>query len=183
MEPDSEWKVEGGHSIECWGQGQSDCVCHGPSVEVPHVASSPPSPLCPSLSPGAGCFPPRIPGRGGWSPARVALPAWTSLEVLSAQRGPKNGPFPGSGASGPWSCCQVWAGLGGPPGARIDEWVGQTPQLPKHTHTQTHSRIHASRAWRMRVIPRTMASLTSLWAVQPPYPHPTPCHHLPCLHS
>lgn len=114
---------------------------------------------------------------------RVALPAWTSLEVLSAQRGPKNGPLPGSAASGPWSCCQVWAGLGGPPGARIDEWVGQTPQLPKHTHTHKHTRIHASRAWRMRVIPRTMASLTSLWAVQPPCPHPTPCHHLPCLHS
>ena len=87
VEPDSEWKVEQGHSIECWGQGQSDCVCHGPSVEVPRVASSPPSPLCPSLSPGAGRLPPRIPGRGGWPPARVALPAWTSLEVLSLLSG------------------------------------------------------------------------------------------------
>ena len=116
MEPDSEWKVEQGHSIVCWGQGQSDCVCHGPSVEVPRVASSPPSPLCPSLSPGAGRLPPRIPGRGGWPPARVALPAWTSLEVLSLLSGAQRMELSlGAGPAAPGVAARYGLASGGHP--------------------------------------------------------------------
>lgn len=125
----------------CWGQGQSDCVSRAQCGGTPW-GFLPAESLPPRRVPVAGRLPPHIPGRGGWPPAQAALPAWTSLGLLSAQRGPKNGPLPGSKAIGPWSCCQVWAGLGGPPGTRIGEWVGQTPSAPlTHTHTLSNTRL------------------------------------------
>lgn len=182
MEPDSAWKVEGGgHSRGLGAGAKRMCVSWALCTNTPCGFPPTPGPLRCSLSPGAGRLPPCTPGRRGWPPGRAALPAWTSLGPLSAQQGLKNGPLPGSWARGPWSCCQVWAGLGGCQEQRKMSGWARHPQLPQHAHT--HSLTHASRAWRMQVIPRTMALLTSLWAVQPPCPHPTPCHHLPCLHS
>ena len=131
----------GGRRSRVLGAGAKRLCVRGPVWRYP-VGLPPRQSLPPRQVPVAGRLPPHIPGRGGWPPARAALPAWTSLGLLSAQRGPKNGPLPGSEASGPWSCCQVWAGLGGPPGTRMGEWVGQTPSAPlTHTHTLSNTRL------------------------------------------